>query len=436
MQTSIQKTGWKTATAIVIANMIGSGIFTSLGFQLESTSNSWSILFLWILGAVMALFGAFSYAELGTHLVRSGGEYHFLSKIYHPLIGYLSGWVSLSVGFAAPIALAAMAIGAYTEKFSTIPATILAVIIVLFVTYFHLRDLNLSSIFQNITTSVKVTLLLVFIICGFFILPGENALDWDSSWKNEIFLPAFAVSFVFVTFSYSGWNAAAYIVDEIKDVRKNLPKALIIGTLVVSILYVLLNVVFLRQASIDQLQGQIEIGQIASINIFGNKGGFIISMAIAFMLISSISAMIWAGPRVIHTMAEDYLLWQYFKFKNKNNIPVRAILLQAGIAIFLIITGTFEQVLIYSGFILNLFAALAVGGVFILRRRGMNKEGFSSPLYPVPQILFLILSLWILVYLIYAQPLESGLGLINIVIGLGTYLYSKYLTRRKKSKFQ
>jgi len=200
---------------------------------------------------------------------------------------------------------------------------------------------------------------------------------------------------------------------------------------VVSILYVLLNIVFLRQASLDQLQGQIEIGQIASNNIFGNKGGFIISMAIAFMLISSISAMIWAGPRVIHTMAEDYLLWNYFKFKNKNNIPVRAILLQSGIAIFLIITGTFEQVLIYSGFILNLFAALAVGGVFILRKRGLNKDGFSSPFFPVPQVLFLVLSLWILVYLLYAQPLESGLGLINLIIGFGTYKYSKYISKRR-----
>jgi len=189
--------------------------------------------------------------------------------------------------------------------------------------------------------------LLVFIVCGFLILPGETALDWDKSWKNEIFLPAFAVSFVFVTFSYSGWNAAAYIVDEIKDVRKNLPKALVLGTLVVSILYVLLNIVFLRQASLDQLQGQIEIGQIASNNIFGNKGGFIISMAIAFMLISSISAMIWAGPRVIHTMAEDYLLWNYFKFKNKNNIPVRAILLQSGIAIFKSFCQVFECMFIH-----------------------------------------------------------------------------------------
>ena len=419
------KTGLKTATAIVIANMIGSGVFTSLGFQLESTSNTWSIILLWVLGGIMALFGAFSYAELGTHLVRSGGEYHFLSKIYHPLLGYLSGWVSLTIGFSAPIALAAMAIGAYTELFTTIPDKWMAIALVLIITYFHLQNLKMSSIFQNITTGLKILLLLFFIVCGFVIMPDQSAFEWSDSWQGEILLPAFAVSFVYVTFSYSGWNAAAYIIDEIKDVRKNLPKALLGGTLLVSVLYVLLNLIFLRQADLTQLSGQLEIGQVVSINMFGETGGLIISLAISLMLVSSISAMVWAGPRVLHAMAEDHPVWSYFKHSNQANIPVRAILLQSAIAILLIITGTFEQVLIYSGFVLNLFAALTVAGVFKLRKETKVNSGYRSPLYPYVQIIFLVLSAWIMIYLLYQQPLESGLGLLNLLLGWFTYLISK-----------
>lgn len=428
MQTNIKtKTGWITVTAIVVANMIGSGIFTSLGFQLVSTTNTWSIILLWLLGAIMALFGALSYAELGTNLIRSGGEYHFLSRIYHPIIGYLSGWISLTVGFAAPIGLAAIAIGKYTEAFTHLSPTTVAIIFVLLITLFHLKDVKKSSIFQNITTGIKLSLLFVFIIFGFYLKPEQSALDWSINWQSEILLPAFAISFVFVTFSYSGWNAAVYIIDEIKDVQKNLPRILVLGTLIVSTLYILINIVFLRQASLLQLQGQLEIGQVVSINMFGKTGGLIISAAIAFMLISSISAMIWAGPRVTMVMAEDYRIWNYFKKKNKNNIPIRSIWLQSIIAIGLILSGTFEQVLIYSAFVLNLSTAITVGGVFILRRKESDKNAYKSKLYPIPQIIFLVLSIWILSYLIYERPYESMFGILNLLVGLGTYLLNKYL---------
>ncbi|RLD73708.1 MAG: amino acid permease [Bacteroidetes bacterium] len=430
MQTNNKtKIGWITVTAIVVANMVGSGIFTSLGFQLVSTTNTWSIILLWFLGAIMALFGAFSYAELGTNLIRSGGEYHFLSRIYHPVIGYLSGWISVTVGFAGPIGLAAMAIGEYTEAFTHFSPTPVAIIIILLITFFHLKDLNRSSNFQNITTGIKLSLLFILIIFGFCLSPEQSSIDWSSSWQSEIYLPAFAISFVYVTFSYSGWNAAAYIIDEIKDVQKNLPKILVLGTLIVSILYILINIVFLRHASLVQLQGQLEIGQIVSINMFGETSGIIISAAIAFMLISSISAMIWAGPRVTMVIAEDYQIWNYFKKKNKNNIPIRSIWLQSIIAIGLIITGTFEQVLIYSAFVLNLSTAITVAGVFILRRKGADKNAYKSKLYPIAQIIFLILSSWILVYLIYERPYESLFGLLNLLVGLGTYLFNRYLIK-------
>ncbi len=409
---------WQTATAIVIANMIGAGIFTSLGFQLEGTVNSWSIFLLWALGALMALCGALSYAELGTYWTRSGGEYHFLSKAFHPLVGYLSGWVSLTVGFSAPVALSAMALGEYLGPYINIAEEILALLAVFSISLFHSVNLKRSSLLQNISTLLKVGLILVFLYFGFRIDSSETALLWDDSWTNELMLPAFAVSFVFVTFSYSGWNAAAYVVDEIENVRKNLPRALLLGTAVVSILYLALNYIFLKHNPLNDIQGELEIGQITAISLFGEGGGKLISIGIGLLLISSISAMVWAGPRVTQVMGEDHRLWRWFSVKTKRRIPLRAIWLQCAITTGLVLSGTFEQVMIYSGFVLQMFAALAVAGVFVVRRQSGHSRGFKSPLFPLPQLVFLLLSAWVLIYLLLDQPLETGLGLLNICIGL------------------
>ena len=423
--------GLTTATAIVIANMIGAGIFTSLGFQLVDTVNSWSIVILWCLGALMALCGALSYSEIGTYWVRSGGEYHFLSKAFHPLLGYLSGWVSLTIGFSAPIALSGMALGAYVAPYLGLSDLVLAVFTILTISFFHSLSIKRSSILQNSTTLLKIALILVIIYFGLTRTPMSSAFDFSESWKQELLLPAFAVSFVYVTFSYSGWNAAAYIVDEIRDVRKNLPRALLLGTLVVSILYLLLNYVFLRQNSLEAIQGQLEIGQLTAISIFGDRGGELISFGIAFMLVSSISAMVWAGPRVTQVMAEDHALWRWFALKTKHKVPLRAIWLQTAITLVLLFTGTFEQVMVYSGFVLQLSAALAVGAVFVVRRKNKTKSGFRSPFFPVPQIIFLLFSAWVLIYLVFAQPFETGLGFLNLVLGFLAYKIDGFYGRKK-----
>ncbi len=409
--------GLSTATAIVVSNMIGAGIFTSLGFQLVDTVNTWSIFILWSLGALMAVCGALSYAELGTYWMRSGGEYHFLSKAFHPLLGYLSGWVSLTIGFSAPVALSVMALGAYIAPYLGVSDMSLAIVTILTISFIHSISIKRSSILQNSITLLMVALILLFIYIGLTQTPVASAYLWDRSWQEEILLPAYAVSFVYVTFSYSGWNAAAYIVDEIRDARKNLPRALLLGTLVVSVLYLLLNVVFLRQNPLDAIRGQLEIGQITAISLFGEKGGELISFGIALILISTISAMIWAGPRVTQVMAEDHGLWRWFSKKTKNSVPLRAIWLQTTITLILLFTGTFEQIIIYSGFVLQLFAALTVAGVFVMRAKNKSNRGFRSPLFPIPQLIFLVLSFWVLLYLLIAQPLETGLGLLNLVLG-------------------
>lgn len=429
----INSIGWFTASAIVIANMIGAGIFSSLGFQLVGTQNSWSILLLWTLGALMALCGALSYAELGTYWPRSGGEYHFLSRAFHPALGYLSGWVSLTVGFSAPVALAGMALADYVAPYLEISGFGLALTVILGISLFHSFSLRQSSLLQNGSTLLKLALIFLLILFGISQSPEQSAFLWDSSWKQEVIAPVFAVSLVYVTFSYSGWNAAAYLVDEIRDVRRNLPRALMTGTLVVSVCYLLLNLVFLRHNPLHALQGRLEVGRITADAIFGPTGGAIISFGIGLLLISSISAMVWAGPRVTQVMGEDYRLWHWFSIKTSRKIPLRALWLQTAITVVLLISGTFEQVLIYSGFILQLFTALTVAGVFVLRRKIPEARGFKSPFFPLPQLIFLLLSSWILIYLVVAQPLESALGLLNLLLGALVYSLDTSL-RNKKQK--
>lgn len=428
--TSKNKIGWITASALVIANMIGTGVFTSLGFQLEETRNSWSIIILWVIGGVIAVAGAFSYAEMGAYFKRSGGEYHYLSKIYHPIAGYLSGWVSLSVGFAAPVALAAVAMGSYLFNVLEIDPRVTASTVVLAVTIIHSISIGYSSRFQNVVTVFKVLLIAGFIGVGLLLTADQSTFDWSGKWQTEMMMPAFAVALVFVTFSYTGWNAAAYIVEEIKDVKTNLPKALIRGTLIVTVLYVLLQLVFLKHATIDQLTGQVEIGQVVAENMFGLTGGKLISLSIALFLISSISAMVWVGPRVTKVMAEDHAIWHFLNRKSRNDIPVSAIWFQTAISLVMVWSGTFEQVLVYCGFILLLFGAMAVLGAFFIDRK-KGALPYRNPTYPWLPGLFVLASVWTLAFLIYERPVECLMGLSNLLVGLVTYCLSKRIRKMK-----
>ncbi len=421
MNTPIGKISWKVGAALVVANMIGTGVFTSLGFQLQDVQNSWSILGLWFLGGVLALIGAFCYAEMGSVFRQSGGEYIFLSQVYHPVLGYLAGWISLTVGFAAPVALSAMALGEYMGNVLELHPTFMAVSTILLVAFIHSFNINVSSQFQSYATWFKVLLILFLIGAGFWVSSEVTAFDFSLGWTAEILTPSFAIAFVFVTYSYTGWNAAAYIIEEIDQPKVSLPKALVRGTLLVTILYVLLHLVFLKHGELDTLRGQLDVGHVFATRVFGNSGAVIINLLVAFFLVSSISAMTWVGPRVSQAMGKDYRIWAFLNRKNKKQIPVRAIWFQAGIAVTYVLTGTFESVLLYCGFILQIAALLTVAGIFVLRRRKGKEEYFRAPLFPVLPVVFVILSLWVLSYLLINQPTESLVGL--LILGIGTLTY-------------
>ena len=420
--------GWKVGAALVVANMIGTGVFTSLGFQLQDVQNTWSILILWVLGGIMAIAGAFCYAEIGSAFKKSGGEYVFLSKLYHPIVGYLSGWISITIGFAAPVALAAMALGAYLGNVLQVDPIIIALVAIFAVSAVHSFNLSISSFFQSYATWFKVLLILGLIAVGLMYVPQSSALDFSNGWDKELFLPSFAIAFVYVSYSYTGWNAAAYIIEEIDRPRINLPKALVRGTLIVIVLYVLLQLVFLKHANLDQLKGQLDIGHIYATQVLGDDGARIISIIISFFLISSISAMTWVGPRVSHAMSKDFRIWSFLRIKNKNDLPVVAVWTQTAIAIIYVLTGTFESVLLYCGFILQLSAALTVAGVFLLRKTKSSDSGFRAPFHPLLPIIFTILSIWILVYLIIDRPVECLIGLAILGIGLLSYFINKKIS--------
>ena len=419
-----QKIGWKTAAALVISSMIGTGVFTSLGFQLVDIQNTWSIVLLWVLGGVFALIGAFTYAELGTNFDESGGDYIFLSKLMHPLVGYVYAWVSLTVGFTAPIAISVMAMKSYLNPINpTIFNDWFGVAVILILAAMHSVSIGQSGKFHNISTGIKIGFILILIILGFSFVPvQEGAIDLSSSWQDEILLPGFAVALLYVTYAYTGWNSAAYIVDEIKDPRRNLPKALLIGTAFVTILYVLVQVVFLKHASVDQLSGKVEVASIAFKNLFGTEGGNWVSYFIAIQLIATISGYLWIGSRITFAMAKDHSLWSKIAVKNKNGIPVRALWLQAIIAILLTLTGTFEEVLLYASFVLQLMGTLTVASIFWLKGR---KGAYKSPFKPLLQIAFIIFSIWILGYMLFERPKESAIGLLFILSGVLTYFMSK-----------
>lgn len=420
-----------TGIAIVVANMIGTGAFTSLGFQLKDLNNPSVVLTLWVLGGILALSGAFSYAEVGTVISKSGGEYAFLSKIYNPLIGYLSGWISLTVGFAAPIALAAIAFSEYFP-FGNFNVKWMSIALVAIITLIHTQSLKLSAEFQNISTLLKVILIVIIIGVG-LILPEHSGNDIVSSkgYFTELTSTAFAIALIYVSYSYSGWNAAAYITEEFENPLKSLPKALIGGTILVTVLYTLLQYVFLKHVPVENLAGQLNVGTIATQQMLGEKVGNFFGLAISLLLISGISAMVWVGPRVTSSIAKEYRLWSYFQTQ-ENGIPKRALWLQFGISALLLLTGTFEQIMIYCGILLTASSLMTVLGVFKLRKQNQQRIGFKSPLFPLFQIVFILLSVWMIVYALINNPLESALGMSNLLIGTGTYFWSKKI---KKSNY-
>jgi len=419
----LKKISWITATALVVSNMIGTGVFTSLGYQVASLTNTYTIILLWSVGGVLALFGAFCYTELGNYYKETGGDYIYLSRGFHPVFGYLSSWVSLIVGFSAPVSLAALAMSKYLQIFGLGLGKGFAIGVIILIALSQSFSLRTSSDFHNLFTMLKVVFVLVLIGLGLYIAPdASNGLNFSNSWVKEVRMPEFASSLVFVAFAYTGWNSASYIVGEIKNPSKNLPKSLIVGTLFVTMVYVLINFVFLKHASILSLVNQEDVASIAAKGFLGMNGAKWVSFFIALQLIATISGYLWIGSRVSFATSKENKLWGFMN-KSRNEIPYLALWVHACIAILIILTGEFEQIFIYASFLLQILSTIAVATVFTVP--SLKRQIFKRNYFWVFPTVFLAFGMYICYFTFIAHPKESIVGLSTILVGLVLYFFDK-----------
>ena len=427
------KFNYLTVLSVVIANMVGTGVFTSLGFQLLELESGFALLLLWVIGGVIALCGAMTYAELGAALPRSGGEYNFLGRIYHPAAGFVSGWISATIGFAGPTALAAITFAAYAT--SVIPNSddiyiqqLLACCLVIILSITHASNHRNSGGLQQIFTILKIMIIILF--CCAAIIANDNLQPtkiWPSKGDSVLIVSgSFAISLIYVSYAYTGWNAATYLSSELEDPQKTLPWILITGTSIVMILYVLLNFVFLKVAPIEAMKGQIEIGYIAATHAFGETGGYLTGFALALLLISTVSAMTLAGPRVLQMIGEDYYGLRLLARTNNDGIPTNAIYIQSSLAILFILTSSFESILVFAGFTLALNSFATVLSIFVLRikRPDINRP-YQISAFPLPPLIYLTLTGWTLCFVLIERPVEALFGIGMIISGLIFYFISE-----------
>ncbi len=419
--------------------MIGAGIFTTSGLLMADLRSPWLLISLWVVGGIIAFAGALCYGELGAAMPRAGGEYTFLSTLYSPLVGFLSGWVSFVVGFSAPIAASAIGFSEYLLR--AFPDAfqiggigvdwikkIYSISIILVFTGIHLRGMEFGARVQNGLTVLKIALIVVIISFGFAFGAGS----WDHFSTAVTVGPApgwktIGLSLMWIMFAFSGWNASVYIGSEIRNPQRNIPRSLLIGTGAVTLMYVLLNTLFVYAVEPDAMTGVISIGGLAVKNLFGVNYETFFSLFIAFALFSSISAFIILGPRVYYAMAAD---GKFFSFTSKIHprfgVPAYSIIFQAIISIAIILSGTFDQILTYMGFSLGIFPIITVFGIFKLRKE--KRSTFRLPGYPFTPIIFIMAGVGMLLLSFLERPTESLIAIFTVLAGLPAY----YLFVRKK----
>ena len=419
----VGKVGLATAIAIVVANMIGTGVFGSLGFQVAGIPSGFPILVLWLVGGIVSFCGAVCYAELASIFPKSGGEYHLLSKAWNPFIGFLAGWISVTVGFAAPVAANAALLGGYMGSITGLSPLWFGIPVVVLVAIVHLGKLSNIGLFQSGFTYAKVVLILVLGLLAFSLGTAQPISFLPAEGDGKLIASGgFAISLVYVLYAYTGWNAATYMMDEVRNPEKTVPLALLIGTALVTVLYLFINAAFLYSTPIEKISGQAEVGLIAAESILGAKGGMIMGILISFGLISTISSMTWAGPRVTAAIGRDHARFQTLGKLNRNGVPALAVILQAAIVLLLVASATFEQLINYVQALLTISSLMVVIGLVVLRLRHPDlHRPYRAWGYPLTPIIFGSLSLYVLWFQIQQKTVEFlyGLG----TLGLGVLIY-------------
>lgn len=433
--------GLWTAMLIVMASMIGSGIFGNTGFIQSAVQNSYMVLILWIIGGIIAIAGALSYAELSTLMPHAGGEYVYLKNIFGLLPSFLTGWVSFIVAFSAPAASAGLLSAdylhkalliSYPEGFITIFLSeevgkkFVATILIIFFTLVHLLEVKKGSYIQNILAILKVSLIIIFLIFGFIVVfQKEDITIFEHLNSTSVNWNGLGLGLLFVMFAYSGWNGATYLAEEIKEPEKNLPKALIGGTLFVMTLYFLLNLLYYWSTPAKVLEGKEAVAAISATNLFGNHISILFNFGFFFILLSTISATIMIGPRVYYAMSRDQLFFKFVSYLHpKFHTPVFSFLVQGILAIIYVWSGTYEQILTYMGFALSIFPVLSVIGLIYLKIKHPEiKSPYQTPLYPLFPLIFIIFSIFTMMVSFIGRPLECTVAIIAILAGIPFYLF-------------
>jgi len=397
---------------------------------------------LWVIGGIAALCGALSYAELGASLPRSGGEYTFLGEAYHPAAGFVSGWVSATIGFAAPTAAVALAFAKYSDAvlpFNLSPdgKKIIACGLVISLAFLHAFSRRVSGQTQTIFTAIKLVLIAAFIVAAFILTKDPQPLNLLPSQADVSLMTttSYGVALIYASFAFTGWNAATYVSGEMDNPQRDLPRVLLIGTGLVTVLYLLLNLAFLYAAPVEALKGQVEIGYITADKIFGDTGGRIVGGMLTLLLISTVSAMTLAGPRALQALGQDYRAMSLLAKSTKDGVPWFAIAFQSTIAILFILTSTFKTILVFAGSMLAFNSLLAIVGLFVLRwRQPELPRPYKTWGYPVVPLIYLTITAVTLIFVVMDNPKSALGGLALIVMGVIFWAVTERLNRRSSPR--
>lgn len=438
-----RRIGWFTASCVLVSNVVGSGIFTTTGFMARDLGHPGLILSVWLMGAVIALAGALSYSELGAAFPVAGGEYAYLRRAYGPFIGFLSGWTSFTIGFSAAIAAGAVSFAAYFLQLVPLDnevggqSTALALALLWSVTGFHLAGVGAGGTLQRTLTVLKVGAILLLIAAGLMVGTGDWAHFTPPDTHPVLGIGPYVLSLIFALYAYSGWNAAAYLAGEITDPARTIPRTMIGGTLFVALLYLLLNGFYFYGLPVTELAKPplLPVADKVARALLGLEAGRFVTAILCLSIAGAVSAMVWAGPRVYYAMAQDGLIPSLIaNSPGRQQTPINAILLQSLWASVLILSGSFERLVIYSGMVLMIFSALAVGAVPILRRREPDlPRPYRTPLYPFVPAFYLLASTVIVGTALYERPVEGSLGIATVLAGTPLYLLWRRLSGGRNS---
>jgi basic amino acid/polyamine antiporter, APA family len=440
----LRQLGIVSATALVISNMVGTGIFTTTGFLAGDLGSPRLVLLIWIAGALIALAGAFCYSELGINFPSSGGEYVYLTRAYGPTWGFMTGWVSFFAGFSAPIAAAALAFSDYLGHFFPAlrqdhatyvigsgalslkvgGAQVAASGLIALLTVLNFFGVRRIAKIQNVLTATKLLVILAFIGLGFLIGTGSTAnFSLHAVRTSTTSLPAqFAISLFWIYVCYSGWNAATYVAEELERPERTLPIALTFGTALVAALYLGLNLIYVYATPLESMKGVVAIGSLAATHLFGPEMAGAFSGLMALSLVATVNAMVTIGPRVYYAMAKNGAFFKSAaEVHPRWRTPIIAILCQGFCSILMTLTP-FPDLIVYIGFTLTFFAVMAVSSLFVFRRRPeWQKVRAVSWAFPLVPVAFILVGVWTIGYGIMLQPGVSAAAVLTI--GAGAVVY-------------